>query len=62
MSTKNKIDLIGFVGADPETTTTTGGSPVIRFSVATNDRWKGKDGQLQKHTERHRIVFFWPEG
>jgi len=28
MRTKNKIDLIGFVGRDPETSTTAGGSPV----------------------------------
>jgi single-strand DNA-binding protein len=61
MRTKNKIDLIGFVGRDPETSTTTGGSPVTRFSVATNDRWKGKDGQLREHTEWHRIVFFGPQ-
>ena len=61
MRTKNKIDLIGFVGRDPETSTTAGGSPVTRFSVATNDRWKGKDGQLREHTEWHRIVFFGPQ-
>jgi single-strand DNA-binding protein len=61
MRTKNKIDLIGFVGRDPETSTTGGGSPVTRFSVATNERWRGKDDQLHEHTEWHRVVFFWPK-
>ena len=61
MRTKNKIDLIGFVGSDPETSATAAGSPVTRFTMATNDRWKGKDGQLKEHTEWHRIVFFGPQ-
>jgi single-strand DNA-binding protein len=61
MRTKNKIDLIGFVGRDPETSTTGGGSPVTRFSVATNERWRGKDDQLHEHTEWHRVVFFGPK-
>jgi single-strand DNA-binding protein len=61
MRTKNKIDLIGFVGSQPETSTTAAGSPVTRFSMATNDRWKGKDDQIREHTEWHRIVFFGPK-
>jgi single-strand DNA-binding protein len=58
MKTKNKIDLIGFVGTDPETHQTKEGTPVTRFSLATTERWKDKDEQLQQHTEWHRIVFF----
>jgi single-strand DNA-binding protein len=61
MRTKNKIDLIGFVGRDPETSATASGSSVTRFSMATNDRWRGKDNQLREHTEWHRIVFFGPQ-
>jgi single-strand DNA-binding protein len=60
MRTKNKIELIGFVGRDPETRETTDGTPVTQFSVATTERWKGKDDQPREHTEWHRIVFFGP--
>ena len=58
MKTKNKIDLIGFVGADPETHQTREGTPMTRFTLATTERWKDKDEHLQQHTEWHRIVFF----
>jgi single-strand DNA-binding protein len=60
MKTKNKIELIGFVGRDPETRQTTDGTPVAHFNLATTERWKGKDGQPKEHTEWHRIVFFGP--
>ena len=61
MRTKNKIDLIGFIGSDPKTSITRAGKPCTRMSLATNERWKGKDGQLREHTEWHRIVFFGPQ-
>ena len=60
MRTKNKIDLIGFVGRDPEPRQTTDGTPVTRFSLATTERWKGKDDQPKEHTEWHQVVFFGP--
>jgi single-strand DNA-binding protein len=60
MKTKNKIELIGFVGGDPVTRQTADGTPVTQFSIATTERWKGKDDQPREHTEWHRIVFFGP--
>ena len=30
--------------------------PVVAFSLASTERWKGPDGQPQEHTEWHRIV------
>jgi single-strand DNA-binding protein len=59
MRTKNHVDIIGFVGNDPELQHTTGGT-VARFSVATTERWKDKDGQVQERTEWHRIAFWGP--
>ncbi|PID76462.1 MAG: single-stranded DNA-binding protein [Deltaproteobacteria bacterium] len=52
----NKAILIGNLGADPEIRYTQSGTPVATFSVATSERWKGQDGEMQEHTEWHRIV------
>ena len=49
----NKVILIGNLGADPELRYTQGGSPVASFRVATTERWKGQDGQMQESTEWH---------
>jgi single-strand DNA-binding protein len=60
MKTHNHIDLIGFVGRDPEASTTASGTPIARFNLATTTRWRGKDDQPREHTDWHRIVFFGP--
>lgn len=52
----NKVILIGNLGADPDIKRIQDGTPVATFSVATSDRWKDKDGQMQEQTEWHRIV------
>ena len=55
MGTLNKVLLIGRLGRDPEERTTTGGTRVSNFSVAT-DTYRGANGD--KTTEWHRIVVF----
>lgn len=52
----NKVILIGNLGADPEIKFTQNGVPVATFTVATTEKWKDKDGQVQEQTEWHRIV------
>jgi len=52
----NKAILIGNLGADPEVRYTQSGTAVATFNVATTERWKGQDGQMQEQTEWHRIV------
>ncbi len=52
----NKAILIGNLGADPEIRYTQSGTQVATFNVATTERWKGQDGQMQESTEWHRIV------
>src|SRR3954464_9999569 len=52
----NKVMLLGNLGRDPEVRFTTGGTPVANFSIATNESWKDKNGQLQEKTEWHKIV------
>jgi single-strand DNA-binding protein len=52
----NKVILVGNVGADPEVRYTPSGVPVGKFSLATNERFKNKNGEWQDRTEWHNIV------
>ena len=54
----NKVILIGNLGADPEVRYTQSGTAVANFSLATTEKWKGQDGQMQEQTEWHKIVAF----
>lgn len=56
MAGLNKIILIGYLGRDPELRHTPNGTPVADFSIATNERWKDKEGNPQERTEWHNIV------
>ena len=42
MRTVNKVIILGNLGRDAETTVTSGGVAVTKFSVATERRWKDK--------------------
>ncbi len=50
MSDVNKMIFIGRLGQEPELKTV-GQSQVCQFSIATNEKWKDKDGQLQERVE-----------
>ncbi|HET9183534.1 MAG TPA: single-stranded DNA-binding protein [Candidatus Angelobacter sp.] len=52
----NKVILLGNLGKDPEIKYTPSGTPVARFSLATNERYKDKSGEWQERTEWHNIV------
>ena len=52
----NKVTLIGNLGGDPEVRHLENGAMVARFSLATNENYKDKDGNWQKITEWHNIV------
>lgn len=52
----NKVILIGNLGKDPEIKFTPNGTQVAKFSLATNERFKDKEGQWQDRTEWHNIV------
>ncbi len=56
MASVNKVILVGNVGRDPELRYTQSGQPVASFSVATNERFKDRDGNQKDRTEWHRIV------
>lgn len=52
----NKVILIGNVGKDPEVRHLESGSAVASFTLATTERYKNKNGELQDQTEWHNIV------
>ncbi len=52
----NKVILVGNLGRDPEVRHLENGGMVARFSVATNESRRDKDGQWQKYTEWHDVT------
>ncbi len=52
----NRVQLIGNLGKDPELSYTASGVAVAKFSIATGERWKDQEGNLQERTEWHNIV------
>lgn len=52
----NKVILVGRLGRDPEVRVTGSGQSVASFSVATNEKWTGKNGEPEERTEWHNIV------
>ena len=50
----NRVELIGFLGSEPETTYTPSGKAVATLSLATKTSWM-KDDERKERTEWHRI-------
>ena len=57
MSSVNKVFLIGRTGKDPEVKEVNG-TTVAKFSLATSENWKDKDGNKKEATEWHNIVIW----
>lgn len=55
----NKVILIGNLGADPETRTTTSGSQVASLRIATSESWNDRQsGERKEQTEWHRVTIY----
>src|SRR3954468_14516406 len=54
----NKIILVGNLGRDPELRYTPQGTPVCTFSLATNERRKDRNGEMQDQTTWFRITLW----
>ena len=54
----NKVILVGNLGRDPELRYTAQGTPVCSFSMATNERRKDRNGEMQDHTTWFRITLW----
>ena len=53
---RNKVQLIGNLGNDPEIINLDSGKKLAKFSLATNEYYKDADGQKQTKTEWHNLV------
>ena len=53
---RNKVSLIGRLGAQPEVVTFDSGRTLARFSIATNESYKNKDGEWQENTQWHNLT------
>lgn len=52
---KNKVTLIGRLGAKPEVMNFETGRALARFTLATNEGYKDRNGQWQDNTQWHNI-------
>jgi single-strand DNA-binding protein len=53
---RNKVQLIGHVGQDPEIKNLDGGKKVANLTIATNDSYKNEKGEKVEQTEWHKVV------
>lgn len=55
-SLRNKVQLIGNLGNDPEIINLDSGKKLAKFSIATNDSYKNAKGEKVQNTEWHNVV------
>ena len=53
---RNKVQLIGHVGSDPEIKNFEGGRMLASFSLATNESYTNDKGEKVDQTQWHRLV------
>jgi single-strand DNA-binding protein len=51
----NKVQLIGYLGRDPETRHIPSGATVCSFSVAVSRKWRSSDGEQKEATDWFNI-------
>lgn len=52
----NLVMIVGNLGADPELRYTGAGTAVVNLRLATNEKYKDKEGSMIERTEWHRVV------
>ena len=60
MLNMNRVTLLGHAGRDPEIRNLQNGGKAASFTLATTEKWKGKDGKPAESTEWHRIAVYGP--
>ena len=53
---RNKVQLIGHLGAAPEVINTENGKKFARFSVATNESYRNSKGEKVNETTWHNLI------
>ncbi len=59
---RNKVSLIGRLGKDPETITFESGKSLTRFSMATHQKFKQKNGDWNEDVQWHNVNAWGPVG
>ncbi len=53
---RNKVQLIGHLGAAPEVKELEAGKKMVRFTMATNETYKNTQGERVTETQWHNVV------
>ena len=53
---RNKVQLIGNLGNDPEIITLESGKKLVKFSIATNESYKNVMGEKVTDTQWHNVI------
>jgi len=53
---RNKVQLIGHIGQAPEIKKLENGNKLAKFSLATNESYKSKDGTRVDNTQWHNVT------
>ncbi len=53
---RNRVNLIGHLGQDPEVTQFETGKVKVKFNLATNESYKNEKGEKVEDTQWHHIV------
>ncbi len=53
---RNKVQLIGNLGADPEIKTLESGTKMARFNMATNESYRNSKGEKVTDTQWHQVI------
>lgn len=53
---RNKVQLIGKLGIDPEVKNIEGGRKLAKFSMATNEIYRNAKGEKVEETQWHRLI------
>ena len=54
----NKVILLGRLGKDPEVRNFQNGGKVVKFGLATSERYKDREGAQQERTEWHDVEIY----
>lgn len=53
---RNKVQLIGNLGTDPEVITLESGKKLAKFAIATNESYKNAKGEKVTDTQWHNVI------
>jgi single-strand DNA-binding protein len=58
MASLAKVTVVGNLGRDAELKYTGSGTPLLEFSLATNEKWNDKSGNQKEHTQWFRATLW----